>query len=888
MKKLAYLGAIILGFVLLTAASSPFTDIMVKGVPWYDVRFHATLSSALSEIGNSTQKTVYILRSEAVTADLTPTANVNFVFFGPGALAVSSGKVLDLSACTLESADRTIFSGSGTIKPPKNPTKVEWFGTLASAVSMLSTNETVLSVETNQAITTSLSVPSTISFDVRANGRFTISAAQTLTLAGAFSALNKQVFFGNGYAVLSSAQALQADWWPSFAKAVEDIGANQRVLEVRTAKLISGSISVPATLSLNILIGGSLQPAVGTTTAILGPFTAGPYEIFSGLGTVTGVQALPAYSEWFHTDSGTGDNGPAIAKCLSYFRRVDGIPTTTYTIKTDVAVPSWSTIDFHMAAVNGDAAITTAMFNVSGVGTAGEAPDAGKTNIKFSNMRIDPKGAKLGIYLLSSFLIELDNVRWLNLDQTPDITGLVIRNSFMVTIRQCNFHGNYGTGTRGIHISSTYDETGYFAINNIGIYETALQRSMYNLSLNYDEGTAGGIASNTMVVQDSSFQCGTVNTPTEFFGYGVYIWAGSIANALFTNNKTEYGIAGFYVGENATINDIKISGHNFANTQTLFDFHGNGYVGLEQIRYTSGAGASIPASPANFSIVGTNNLNLAIAGHGFTLFDAGDRYATNGIWPGTGSGSLIRDAEYIVTHTGNFTILPGHEHYVVNNLGATGSVVYTLPLLSTVHEGFRIAVIPSVAGKTVSVTPSGSDIILHYTLGGSIYCAGMASPLWLTATSAGWLTAAQPIGWRDYDTNLMDLSSDATTGTGNLKSVILPANTLSRYSGVELEISGTKTGTKGKKAINFAFGSTTLNLVVAYNDVLDWFARILIDCVGPTSQRISFISSSGNQTRADYATSAVDVTTPIVMTTSAVCDNATDVVTETKWRVTWK
>ena len=286
MRKLAILGVVILGLVMLTAASSPFTDIMVKGVPWYDVRFHTTLSAALSDIGNSTQKTVYILRSEAVTADLAPTSNVNFVMFGPGSFVVSSGKVLDLSACSLESANRAIFSGAGTIKPPKNGAKLEWFSSLASAITMLSTNETVLSVDTNQAITTSVSVPSTISFDMRANGRFTITAAQTLTIAGAFSALNKQVFFGNGYAVLSSAQALQANWWPSFAKAVEDIATNTRILEVRKAETISGNLTTPATLSIQVFKGGSLNPAVATTTTINGPFDAGEFDVFGGLGTI--------------------------------------------------------------------------------------------------------------------------------------------------------------------------------------------------------------------------------------------------------------------------------------------------------------------------------------------------------------------------------------------------------------------------------------------------------------------------------------------------------------------------------------------------------------------------------------------------------------------------
>lgn len=284
----ALLGfTIAIALIVCVAAGVPTPDIIVKGKPWYDIRAYSDFGAMLTAVG-STPATVYVLRSETISTSETPPATMDLVVYAGGAFSVSAGQTLDLSNTTLHaSSTRTILSGAGTVVPTRNAMKMEWFGTVADAVTMLGSNEAHLTVETPTAITTSPTVPSTIHLEMLGSSRFTVSTAQTLTLNGGFSApFDRQLFAGDGRVRLSGLQDLQCDWWPSFEKAIADISSDARTLRVRSAETISGNTTVPATVRLILDPPGALNPAALTTLTLNTCVERWNATVFGGSGTV--------------------------------------------------------------------------------------------------------------------------------------------------------------------------------------------------------------------------------------------------------------------------------------------------------------------------------------------------------------------------------------------------------------------------------------------------------------------------------------------------------------------------------------------------------------------------------------------------------------------------
>ena len=81
--------------------------------------------------------------------------------------------------------------------------------------------------------------------------------------------------------------------------AVASIGSTPATLIVDTPQSVT-ALTIPSTLSLIVTKGGMIN--VGTSIAILGPFKAGQFQVFSGLGTVTGLTIT--HPEWFGAVSG--------------------------------------------------------------------------------------------------------------------------------------------------------------------------------------------------------------------------------------------------------------------------------------------------------------------------------------------------------------------------------------------------------------------------------------------------------------------------------------------------------------------------------------------------------------------------------------------------------
>lgn len=103
---------------------------------------------------------------------------------------------------------------------------------------------------------------------------------------------------------------------------------------------ISGSISVPANVSVHIMAGATISVASGASIIFGGPILAGPYRIFTGTGTITvGAATVLVYSEW----DGTAGNTVT-------FQAFPLTPSAAPT--TDYQVPNKKYVDDEIAALD--------------------------------------------------------------------------------------------------------------------------------------------------------------------------------------------------------------------------------------------------------------------------------------------------------------------------------------------------------------------------------------------------------------------------------------------------------------------------------------------------------------------------------------------------------
>lgn len=100
------------------------------------------------------------------------------------------------------------------------------------------------------------------------------------------------------------------------AELIAALAASDYVLIPAGVAFINANVNVPATKTL-IFMGGSLSVANGVTVTVSGVVEAGWNQVFSGLGTVTGIRAVRP--EWWgaKANDNTFDSLPAFQKALA-------------------------------------------------------------------------------------------------------------------------------------------------------------------------------------------------------------------------------------------------------------------------------------------------------------------------------------------------------------------------------------------------------------------------------------------------------------------------------------------------------------------------------------------------------------------------------------------
>ena len=109
--------------------------------------------------------------------------------------------------------------------------------------------------------------------------------------------------------------------YSSFENAISNIGSTETILLVQDVEAIADNVTIPSTMTLRLVHGGSLSIASGKTVTMNGHIEAGLYQIFEGAGTVAfGAGAVKeVYPQWWgeNTTPGTTDMTAAIQAAIN-------------------------------------------------------------------------------------------------------------------------------------------------------------------------------------------------------------------------------------------------------------------------------------------------------------------------------------------------------------------------------------------------------------------------------------------------------------------------------------------------------------------------------------------------------------------------------------------
>lgn len=610
----------------------------------------------------------------------------------------------------------------------------------------------------------------------------------------------------------------------SISSAVSAIGTERAVLLCDAAITLSDDPTVLSTTTFQAVQGCMITTTGHTVTIPV--IEAGPYQIFSGSGTVSGLKE--STPDWFavNTTPGTTDMLSAIQSAITAAPVVKLQPNTTYAIDTTTTgllIPSYTTLDLngstikrigsdidHKMIQNENYGVSTDYDIVIKNGTFQGTGAAGT---------VSNQGACIGFYKVDGVLLE--NITTVNSNGDGISAG---RNAENVTLRKIRI-GDYGRN--GISMSD-----GSFFWDDVQVTGAAITGASPGAYIDIENNNATETTTHVMnnVVAPRITFADLHNT-----GGGAFAHKAKITNCKF--GPQYYGMK--FVSTNATIaTDIIIGDTNII------------HIG--------------PAITNSYGLWIDNVSGIVFNGKVVDDLTATNKYGVlvlNTVNNLKMTGARLDSTLTVGILASKATDLLGSSYFSGCELGKvylTGS--------DNRFTGCNISVL------TISRAASTGNIFDASTTIGSKAVANGAS-----------LVNQE---WGNF--RVIDHSSVTTDGTGedDLKTYTLKEDSLTANGGIRIRAAGTKTNSNGNKTIKLHFGGTAWTFNAAANDTNDWSVDAEVWNIAVNSQRVRVLGWNGTTPYHDYglaseATQSGDITIKI----TGECANASDVITQTMWTI---
>ena len=194
-------------------------------------------------------------------------------------------------------------------------------------------------------ISSNLTIPNTMCIEREAGAVISVDAGKVLTINARVIGCSGQLFSGSGSIVFGpdyTGCEIIDTWFPTLAKAVASIGANNHTLRVCSCWSITSDLEIPDNVTTKIENGAILSITDGITLTINGPLSAGFYQIFDDNNTdLNGVSfgdgsVKEAYPQWWGAKGdGATDDAEAFQLALNAASKIY-IPKGHYVLNSSL------------------------------------------------------------------------------------------------------------------------------------------------------------------------------------------------------------------------------------------------------------------------------------------------------------------------------------------------------------------------------------------------------------------------------------------------------------------------------------------------------------------------------------------------------------------------
>jgi hypothetical protein len=350
MKTLkVFLLSLILLLLLSTGVRAEFfTDVIVTSANgiWTDSRAYATLNAAVTAVG-ANQRTIKIVSPQVVTS-LTIPSNVTLEFDRDGSIT-NSGQ-LTINTKNIIAPNRQIFTGAGNIDFANGSViKTGWFNSIESAFALTVNDTVTLIVSKAQTITASYSPGNNVSLQWNAPGNIlTVNAGVTVSNIGQVVAGNYQLFAGAGNFRFRDGTNLNSSWFAHLRSIITWVSTNRVTLTLQGSLLVDLTDAIPTNLHVDVdSQRGLFSVSGGVTLTINSAILAGPYQCFSGAGTVVLPSVVAHYPEWYSSGTFTQATISAALTAIGTTNKATLLLRPgTWVISSNADWPAYSNVTF--------------------------------------------------------------------------------------------------------------------------------------------------------------------------------------------------------------------------------------------------------------------------------------------------------------------------------------------------------------------------------------------------------------------------------------------------------------------------------------------------------------------------------------------------------------